>query len=601
MDYPGPRRDRMVRAITLAFNAWQVAPSEFMPSRRLRAIFLGIALLSVTGCVTRTIVEKATVVVTQPVPPNVTIVTRSVDHSVEVTRVVTKVVTATPPETVTVRSSQTSTPSPTPVASWPFAGNNLQNTRRADAERLISTSTVSALSPKWVFRTTGDVSATPAYDQGDIFVPDWGGVLYKIKADSGVALWSHKVADYDGVRGAISRTTPAVGPKRIYIGDLDGGHVMAIDKATGDLLWITQVDSHPAAEITQSPVLADGRLYVGVSSKEEGYANSANYHCCTFRGSIVALDASTGQILWKTYTVPAGYSGGAVWGSTAVVDRQRDLLYLTTGNNYSVPSGVMTCINNLGLASSTDCLTPNDYFDSVLALNLQTGDVVWARRLQGFDAWTQACLNGVPGVTWCPSPDGPDYDFGSGPNLFSTTIDGTKQQLLGVGQKSGVYWALDPATGDVVWHTLVGPGGGLGGILWGSATDGTRIYVAIANSDHSPYTLEPSGRRVTGSSWSALDAGTGKILWQVADPAQHAVDTGSVTVANGVVFVGSMDPQGHMFALDAATGNPLWSYKSGGSVICGPAVVDGVVYWGSGYKRTGGTGNNALYAFALNK
>jgi polyvinyl alcohol dehydrogenase (cytochrome) len=189
----------------------------------------------------------------------------------------------------------------------------------------------------------------------------------------------------------------------------------------------------------------------------------------------------------------------------------------------------------------------------------------------------------------CESPAGPDYDLGgSGANLLSG--------LVGFGQKSGIYWGLNPVNGAVLWGTIVGPGGTQGGVEWGTATDGQRIYVAIANNGFTPYTLT-SGQIITWGSWSALDPSTGKILWQTADPTPGALDTGAVSVANGVLYAGSLS--GEMYALDAATGNVLWSYASGGSVIDGPSIVDGTVYWGSGYARNGGTGNNQVYAFAL--
>jgi polyvinyl alcohol dehydrogenase (cytochrome) len=193
---------------------------------------------------------------------------------------------------------------------------------------------------------------------------------------------------------------------------------------------------------------------------------------------------------------------------------------------------------------------------------------------------------------------GPDYDFGAGPNLFSVTIDGKRQDVIGAGQKSGVYWALNPDNGEILWNTLVGPGGTLGGIEWGTAVDGERIYAAVANTNQIPHELI-SGEVTTGGSWSALDPDTGEILRQTADPLKNLL-TGPLSVANGVVYGGSMDPEGHMYALNAETGKILWSYKSGGSVNSAPSIVDGSLYWGSGYSRFNlGTANNKLFAFSL--
>ena len=196
-----------------------------------------------------------------------------------------------------------------------------------------------------------------------------------------------------------------------------------------------------------------------------------------------------------------------------------------------------------------------------------------------------------PGVN-CPLPSSPDYDLGgSGPNLVGN--------IVGFGQKSGIYWALNPANGEIVWSTIVGPGSSLGGIEWGTATDGSRIYVAITNSAKVSYKLQPNGPTITWGSWAALDVGTGKILWQVADPTPGAWDMGSVSVANGVVYAGSFTT-GIMYALHAATGKVLWSFPSGGSVLDGPSIVNGTLFWGSGYSHIKpGIGNSKVYAFAL--
>jgi polyvinyl alcohol dehydrogenase (cytochrome) len=253
------------------------------------------------------------------------------------------------------------------------------------------------------------------------------------------------------------------------------------------------------------------------------------------------------------------------------------------------------------LAAATTCLAPDDYTDAILALDMSTGALKWARRLQSFDVWSLACGNadfGLPQLDICKSPESPDYDVVAA-NLFTVGGDDDRRDLLGADQKSGIYWALDPDNGDIVWATQVGPGSARGGILWGSATDSKRVYVAAANWESVEVTLTPSGQTTTSGFWNALDARTGAILWQTADPVPDGVDAGMVTIANGVVYAGSMDPLGHMYALDAVTGAILWRYASGGSVVAGPAVVKGTVYWGSGYARGLGSPSNQLYAFAL--
>jgi polyvinyl alcohol dehydrogenase (cytochrome) len=235
----------------------------------------------------------------------------------------------------------------------------------------------------------------------------------------------------------------------------------------------------------------------------------------------------------------------------------------------------------------------------------------------------------------CPSPHGPDFDFpGSGPNLLHVRDDQhghdqddkhgrdeakqpgkaddddddgpqagdrrADRDLVGIGQKSGIYWALNPSNGAIVWSTIVGPGGTTGGIQWGTATDGIRIYAAITNAQHLTYRLANGGPTINWGSWAALDPRTGRILWQVPDPTPGTVDPGAVSVANGVLYAGSYS--GAMYALNARTGAVLFSFASGGSVIDAPSIVKGTVYWGSGYRNIApGIGNNKLYAFTIPK
>jgi polyvinyl alcohol dehydrogenase (cytochrome) len=500
-------------------------------------------------------------------------------------------------------------PAPAPIAGaqWAMGGHDLHDTRDQAAETILGPATMGDLAPAWTFTTGGDVSATPLVAGGAVYIPDWSGHLYKVDARTGRAVWSRTIARLSGMKDAISRVTPALLGNTLYLGDQGrvitaphpGAHILAVDAATGALRWSTAVTDPPAAEITSSPVAYGGRVFVGVSSSEEDLAARPGYRCCVFRGRVLALDAATGKILWRAYTVPPGYNGASVWGSTPVIDTKRGLLYATTGNAYRVPPAVAACQN----AGKAGCLPPAVHIDSIIALDLATGALRWAARFSDADAWNVACNGNGAGIANCPAPQGPDFDFGQGPILFTATVGGRARDLLGAGQKSGVYWALDPDTGAVVWSTRVGPGGVTGGIQWGSATDGRRVYVADANSGHAPQALVPSGRTISGGSWSALDAATGKVLWQTADPSGSA-DPGAVTVANGVVYAGSMDAVGHMYALDAATGRILWRFASGGSVASGAAVVDGRVYWGSGYEHLNtaagkvGTANDKLYAFS---
>jgi polyvinyl alcohol dehydrogenase (cytochrome) len=252
--------------------------------------------------------------------------------------------------------------------------------------------------------------------------------------------------------------------------------------------------------------------------------------------------------------------------------------------------------------SDEQCTSPRDFFDSLVALNLETGAILWGHKVEGWDAFTIACLLREGG--FCPTGRSKDFDFGGGgPNLF--TALGTR--LVGDGQKSGIYWVFNAATGKIAWETLVGPGTELGGIEWGTAYDGSRIYVPEADPPIQAPPIEyklAGGEGVAGGSWAALNPNTGAFDWQVPTPG-GASALGPPSAADGVVFVGGMaSTEANMFALEAATGRQLWSYRAEGSVNAGPAIVGGVVYWGSGYARFGSaeptwTTSHKLYAFSI--
>jgi polyvinyl alcohol dehydrogenase (cytochrome) len=454
------------------------------------------------------------------------------------------------------------------------------------------------------------VSARAAVANGVAYFPDWGGNLWAVNANNGKLVWSHQLSDYGLLAHTNSRTTPAVAGGTVYVGTQEGAWLLAIEAATGNLLWKTQLETptnDPFAIITTSPAVFGGVVYTGVASSEEGLAGFVpSYPCCKARGSVVAVNATTGAIAWKTYTVPPGYSGGGVWGSNFVVDPSRGTVFVSTGNNYSHPidPAYLACIAAGGTAAS--CNAVDNFVDAILALDMNTGAVIWGTKLvtwnqpgvtDGSDDWNVGCF--IPPFSNCPSNAGPDYDFSSAPNLITYQSPSGPKTILGAGQKSGIYFALDPDTGAELWQTQVGPGSSLGGMEWGSATDGKRIYVSIANFYGIPNAYGSAG------SWAALDPATGAILWQKADP-NGAIDLGPMAVANGVVYAPSMAGSATaptMFALDAATGNTLWSFASGASVNAGATVVNGIVYWGSGYAHLGipgYTGNNKFYAFSKN-
>ncbi len=502
-----------------------------------------------------------------------------------------------------------STPPAHAQSAWSFSGNSITNSRWASAENTLTPANVNSLTLQWSFPTPNDVSATPSVDSsGNVYFPDWSGNIYKL-SPSGQVIW-HATPAPKFPPGTLSRSTPTLSGNSVVIGlsatfatgNPTGAYLAALDSGTGAYLWITSLDPYIRSVTTSSPVVYNGVVYIGVSSAGEKDPN------CSFRGSVVAVSLATGKILWQTYMVPEGYSGGAIWSSTPVIDTALNQIYVTTGNNYQVPLSVQKCEQKVlgDVDALIACQDPNNFEDSIVALNLTTGQINWGRKCSPDDAYTGSC--GHKNQPPCPDPLGDDLDFGSGANLFSATINGVNKTLVGAGQKSGIYWALDPLTGALVWKTNVGPPGVLGGIEWGTAADDQRIYVAISNSSRRPYTLA-SGALWNGGSWAALNQADGTILWQVKNPtndplkpSEPALALGPVTVANGVMFCASMS--GAMYALDASSGNTLWSFQAAGSVNAAPAVVDGVVYWGSGYHnfpKTNpiGTASNEFYVFAL--
>ncbi len=256
----------------------------------------------------------------------------------------------------------------------------------------------------------------------------------------------------------------------LLFGDLTG-NVYATDLTSGRLVWQTRADTHPSSKVTGSPVLVDGRYYVPICSSEEGWATDPRYPCCTFRGSVVVLDARTGKQIWQGYTIPdeakqtgVNKAGVATWGpsgaslwSPPTIDKKRHAVYVGTGNSYTDP--------------------PSVYSDAVIAFDMDTGKQLWSRQLLPRDRWNGGCV--VKDTDNCPSDPGPDYDFGAPPVLRSA---GNGRDLLIIGQKSGVVHALDPdRQGEIVWQTRIGHGGPLGGIEWGGGADQDLAYYPLSD------------------------------------------------------------------------------------------------------------------------
>ena len=540
-------------------------------------------------------------------------------------------------------------------ADWRTIGNDAANSRNQPLERTIGRRNVDRLFPKWIATTTGDVSGTPAVADGALYFADFGGTLWKLDAETGEVIWSESIADYTGHAGDYARTSPSLAGNTLVVGIIKGTptvpcgseptacpNMLGVDARTGALRWSTRIHEDTRAAMTGSPVLAGDTVITGIS------ANGAGGTTSTFRAAIVALNARTGRILWRTYSVPAlpqengipGYAGATMFSPPAVsVDA--GLVYGTFGQYYHAPASVTAChaARDAGAGGFDEsCELAGAFWKSIVAFDLHTGAPRWSYRMNRSHG---ICSTQPASVTWCaPDSDGEKWDLGgSGVNVMRLKMHrhggddaddededreegddhGPWRDVVGIGAKSGVYTLLDARTGAPVWSTLIGPGGDQGGVEWGTAFDGKRIYVPITNHHHIPYkltqngVLDVAGPSITGGSWAALDPVTGRILWQTADPQIETVpgftnvgvwDLAPVTVANGVVYAGSMaklPSQHQFFALDAATGRILWRWSAGASVNAGPAVVGGTVFWGSGYSRSGveGSGNNRFFAFSV--
>jgi polyvinyl alcohol dehydrogenase (cytochrome) len=497
--------------------------------------------------------------------------------------------------------------SPTGAAwnGWSTGRGNARFQAAASAE--LTAEQVPQLKLKWAF---GFPNASTMYGQptvvGErIFIGSESGYVYSLNAESGCVYWSYHAKS--GVRTApvVAAVAGHPGAKfAAYFGDMRG-NVYAVDARTGKLLWTRKVTAHEYARISNGPALYDHRLYVPISATEEVFSADPHYPCCTFRGSVVALDADTGKVLWKSYTIPEAPrpvkknslgtqlyapAGAAVW-NTPAIDPEQHALYVGTGDAYTEP------------APKTS--------DAVVAFDLKTGKMLWSYQTEANDAWMVGC---VPETTEnCPKDLGTDHDIGSSPILLRL---GSGKRILLATPKSGEVFALDPdKRGALLWKTplinTVAPNNGE--IAFGGAAVADAFYVPLQD-----------GR------FAALDPSNGKVLWDVR--LQPLSDLGkktpngenrtkaglrfgqsaAATLIPGAVFTEGWD--GFIRALSTSDGKVIWQFNTardfkavngvtakGGSMGgSGAVVVNGMVYVGSGYANVGGgMPGNVLLAFAV--
>jgi polyvinyl alcohol dehydrogenase (cytochrome) len=458
-----------------------------------------------------------------------------------------------------------------------------------------SAADVPRLTLKWAFGFPGvsSVYGQPTVAGGRVFVGVDTGYVYALDAATGCVHWSFLAET--GVRNAISigpigarlaRRSLGEGGYGAFFGDIRG-NVYGVDAATGARLWKVNADPHPLATITGAPTLYEGRLYVPVSSREEAAGGSLNYPCCTFRGSIVALEAATGRQIWKTYAIPDPPApsrrnskgtqlwtgaGAAIWHAPTI-DPRRRALYVATGDAYTEPAHRNT--------------------DAVMAIHMDTGRILWSVQDYENDAWLVACAQDP--TENCPKDLGPDFDFGASPILM--TLAGGRRVLL-AGQKSGQVFAHDPdRDGALLWTSALVETIGESEILFGGAADETTAYFGLDNG-----------------SIGALDPTTGRRKWfnPPAPPGPRRGFTAALTAISGVVFAGNQD--GTLRAYASTTGSIVWRFNMlqdfttvnrvparGGSMGApGPTAAGGMLFVPSGYVGLGnGTPGNVLLAFGL--
>jgi polyvinyl alcohol dehydrogenase (cytochrome) len=459
---------------------------------------------------------------------------------------------------------------------------------------------LSKLKLKWAFGFP-DASAAwsqPTVQGGRVFVGSQNGTFYSLNARTGCIHWIYSAQGSVRTAPVIAKRSDANG-YAVYFGDL-GGRAYAVDAESGRQLWVRKVEDHPYVRLTGAPVFYQDRLYVPVASLEEGMNRDPDYPCCSFRGSVLALDAKDGSVIWKAYMITQplkvrgvnkagvkqyGPSGAAVW-SAPTIDVARKRLYVGTGNGYTGPD------------------QPTN--DAVIALDMASGKIAWSKQLYPKDVtYVDRCTPG-PDNPECPEERGPDFDFGNSPIL--TKAQNGKDVIV-IGQKSGVGWAIDPSKdGAVLWQYRAGAGGSLGGMEWGSAADGQNAYFPVSDIQRE----KPGGLH-------AVDIQTGKRVWFAppqtpqCKPGQgcNAALSAAITVIPGVVFAGSND--GVLRAHSTADGSILWEYDTnksfetlngvaanGASMIGpGPVVVGGMLYVNSGYGSYGGRPGNVLLAFGV--
>ena len=457
---------------------------------------------------------------------------------------------------------------------------------------------------KWAFGFPGVSSARsqPAVLGGRVFVGSESGDVFALDAKTGCTHWSYHAQA--GIRTALSVAPykPANGPAGFAVFFADGtASAYAVDAATGKEIWTRKLDSHPYAKATGSVTVHDGRVYVPLAGVgEEGQGGGGTYECCTFRGSVTALNANTGAVIWKAYTIadepkprgknPKGITawgpaGGGIWAAPTV-DAKRKAIYVATGNGYVEPAVLTT--------------------DAVLAFDMDSGKLLWSQQPLANDVWVGGCRpTNPPDNPNCPEKLGPDFDFSASPMLVKQP---NGKELIVIQQKSGMVYGFDPdKKGEKVWEYRSSPGGGMGG-QWGGAADDRQAYFGVNGT---------AGKTPGGIRAVRLD--TGAEVWSKEASERLCGTERGCSAAQGaavrrcpasccrVRWTAACAPTRATTARSCGASTPTSEFetvngvKARGGAMDGPgaAVGNGMIFINSGYVSLIGRPGNVLLAFGV--
>lgn len=495
-------------------------------------------------------------------------------------------------------------------------GVDTDNSRRMSAAQAgLKTADLGRLEVAWSFalpRTTG--LRGQGVVVGDTLFYPAGQANHVLALDTrtGCVKWATETRPGLRTSLAYGRLGPG-GPLGVVGGD-GAGNLVALDAQTGKVVWKADPRHDKQVPLSGSPLFAGDKIIVPVSASDVGLAMRPDHQCCKSHGAVVAVDAATGKPAWTWHTMEDakplgrknsqgvemfGPSGAPIWSSPAV-DLRKGVVYASTGENTSPPATITS--------------------DAIVAIDLTSGRQKWVFQALANDIWHMACPVGQPRPGQPIKPncffagEGSvllDHDFGGGPVIWR----GKGRELILGGQKSGDVWAIDAATGKQVWHHQFGKGTPLGGVHWGIATDGVRVFAPISD----PNVPDPAN----AAGMYAIDIASGKVAWQWkarpdCDGARAKLSacktrfglSAAPLVIDGTVVAGSLD--GRVWVFDAKTGKVLAMHDtattayqpvnkiagSGGSIdAAGLFAGDGHLFVNSGYGSFGQMPGNVLVAY----